>query len=471
MQQNNESNSGRVRIMVGDERKFLWNPLSNVILVARIKGPLSEKRLRNAINKAKEIHPLLSSRVVYDEDNEAYFYNDHVSEIPLRVVEWKSEDQWREELNYENRIPFKIFEGPLIRFVLIKSAHISDFMVYCQHSICDGRALVYLIRDILLNTEEPDMEVKQLPLPPNLSSEGLSPYLPKKSSLKESLSKSLKKFMINRMNKKWQKDLTIFDQEDFENIHRVYWQKNEYRIELLELSEGQTSNLIAKCREHGVTVNSALSTAFIAAHHHISVPFKGKKRNVALPIDLRGRMKVPDVLCLYISRVIFKFVFNPNINFWQNVKRFHDIATNKINSANLFEPLLTIEQMDPTLIDAIASFGVLAERIPPEYTRHDKLSTFARAKNNEAIKLAHRFLKLSPGTVMTNLGKPDIPNIYGDIQIEKMYFAPSTDERFLLVMGALTVGGKLVVTLNYVTKSRTSEMKKIRDMALDLLEL
>ncbi len=471
MRQNNESNSGRIRILMGDERKFLWNPLSNVIVVCRIKGPISEKRLRNAINKAKEIHTLLSSRVVYDEDNKAYFCNDHVPEIPLRVVEWKSEDQWREELNHENRIPFKIFEGPLIRFILIKSPQMSDLMVYAQHSICDGRALAHLIQDILYHTAEPDREVKKLPLPPILSSQGLSPYILKKSSLKESLSKALKKFMINRMNKKWRNDLILFDQEDFENIHNAYWNENEYRIELMELSKVQTTNLISKCRENDVTVNSALSTAFLAAHHHISGPFKGKKRNVALPIDLRGRMKVPMALCYYISRVIFQFDYNPKRDFWQNVKRFHDTATNQINSAYLFEPLLTIEQMDPTLIDAIASFGILAETVPPEFTRYDKLSTFASDKNNEAIKLAHRFLKLSPGTVITNLGMVDIPDVYGDMRIDKMYFAPSTDERFPLVIGALTVGGKLVVTLNYVNESRTSEMKEIRDMALELLEL
>ena len=72
---------------------------------------------------------------------------------------------------------------------------------------------------------------------------------------------------------------------------------------------------------------------------------------------------------------------------------------------------------------------------------------------------------------MTNLGKPDVPNVYGEMQIEKMYFAPSTDERFPLVIGALTAGGKLVVTLNYIEESRIPEMKKIRDMALDFLEL
>ena len=215
MARNKESNLGRVRKLVGDERKFLWNPLSNIILVARIKGNVSEKKLRNAINKTKEIHPLLASRVVYDQDNEAYFHTDNVPEIPFRVVEWKSDNQWQEELMYENRIPFKLFEGPLIRFVLIKSQQVSDFMVYCQHSISDGRGLVYLIKDILLNTTLPDREVKQLPIPPTLSSEGLYPYVPKKDSLKKSLTKSVKKFMINRMNKNWRKDITTFDQEDF----------------------------------------------------------------------------------------------------------------------------------------------------------------------------------------------------------------------------------------------------------------
>lgn len=471
MARNKESNLGRVRKLVGDERKFLWNPLSNIILVARIKGNVSEKKLRNAINKTKEIHPLLASRVVYDQYNEAYFHTDNVPEIPFRVVEWKSDNQWQEEMMYENRIPFKLFEGPLIRFVLIKSQQVSDFMVYCQHSISDGRGLVYLIRDILLNTTLPDREVKQLPIPPTLSSEGLYPYVPKKDSLKKSLTKSVNKFMINRMNKNWRKDITTFDQEDFENIHKVYWQKNEYRIELMELSEDQTTNLVTKCREHDVTVNSALTVAFLAAHYHISGPFKGKKRIVALPIDLRKRMNVSDVFCLYISRVLLKFDYKVKHSFWQNVKRFHDTATNEIKSANLFEPLLTIEQMDSTLIDAIASFGILAEIVPPEFTRYGKLSTFASKKKNEAIKLAHRFLKLSPGTVMTNLGKPDVPNVYGEMQIEKMYFAPSTDERFPLVIGALTAGGKLVVTLNYIEESRIPEMKKIRDMALDFLEL
>ena len=471
MTQDGKPDLGRVRELVGDERKFLWNPLSNVILVARIKGHVSEKKLQKAINKTKKMHQLLSSRVEYDQDNKAWFHNDYVPEIPFRVVEWRSEDQWQEELMYENRIPFKIFEGPLIRFVLLKSPEVSDLMVFGQHAICDGRGLVYLIRDILMHTTEPEREIIQLPVPPILSSEGLSPYFTSSGSLKESFSKFIKKFMIERMNKNWKKDMTTFDQEDFENIHRAYWQENEYRIECMELSEEQTNKLLAKSRKHDVTINSALSTAFLAAHHNISGPFKGKKRNVALPIDLRTHMNVPDVLCLYITRVIFKFDYNPKKGFWENVKKFHNTATQKIKSTNLFEPFLTIEQMDPTLIDAIASFGILAETVPPDFTRYEKLSTFGHKKKNEAIKLAHSFLKLSPGTVMTNLGKPDIPNVYGDMKIEKMYFAPSTDERFPLVIGAITSGDKLVVTLNYVNACRTLEMKKIKYMVLNLLKL
>lgn len=463
----NKFNTGRIRRLVGDERKFLWNPLSNVTIVTRIKGYVSSDKLRKAINKMKERHPLLSTRVVYDKDNIAWFHNDNIPEIPLRIVNRESDNQWQNELMYENRIPFNIFSGPLIRFVLVKSSQVSDFMVFCQHSICDGRALVYLIRDILTHTADPDMEIKPLSLPPMLSPEDLSSYIPKKS-----IGRSIKNYMINRMNDKWRNDMVTFDQEDFENIHKVYWQWHKYRIEFMELSEDQTSNLVSKCRKHNVTVNSALSAAFLGAHYDICGSFKGKKRNVALPVDLRNHMDEPvgDVLCLYINRVMFSFDYSPKEDFWQNVKRFHNTVKKEIESTNLFESFFTLESLEPTILDALASFGTLAGTVPKGFSRYEKLSSFANKKKNIAIKLSKRFLRLSPGLIMTNLGKLDIPDVYGDMQIDKMFFAPSTDKRFPLVLGALTVAGKLILTINYVEESRTDNMIKIRDRAVHYLE-
>lgn len=463
-EQSEVTEHGRIRKLVNEERKYLWNPLSNVTITVRIKGLVAEESLREAIHKTVVIHPLLSSKVIYDRDNLAWFHNDNIPEIPFRIVKWKDENQWQEELAYENRIPFKVFEGPLIRFVLIKSLEVSDFMVYCQHAICDGRSLVYLIRDILTLAVEPKTAVNSLLLPPILSSEGLSSL-----NTSKGYQKSFSKFIINGMNKRWKKDRITFDQEDFDNIHKAYWQEHEYKIELIELSREQTLNFTAKCRQHYVTVTAALGTAFLAAHYELCGSIIKK---VALPIDLRNRMKVPasEVLCFYVSRIMFKYNYSPKESFWQNVRKFNAAAKNKIESENLFEPFFRGQMIEPTLIDAMSSFGALSGSVPKGFSRYDKLSSFALKKKNIAVKLTKRFSRLSPGLVLTNLGKLPASDVYGDLQIEKMYFAPSTDERFPLVIGALTAGGRLVVTVNYVGESRTELMKKIRDRALVLLK-
>ncbi len=460
-----------IRKIVGDEHKYLWNPLSNVIVVARIIGPVDEDGLKNAIRKAKKMHPLVSARAVYDTAGTGWFSCD-VDDLPLRVTEWRHEDQWKEEMHFENNVPMKIFEGPLIRFILIKSEKVSDLMVYCQHAICDGRALVYLIRDILTFMASPEKEAEPLPLPPLLSTEGLAASV----LLKGSLKKTLIKLIINKRNKGWAKRKTVFDQEDFENIHHAYWQKHIYGVETLELTEEQTERLPAVCRQHGVTVNSALIAAFLAAYLDVIGPFVKEKRKVALPVDLRNRMRAPagDVFCYYISRILFDYDYNPREGFWTNAKVIHNLVTSAMDKTNLYEAAVTLESMDPTLINAMSSFGTLAETVPMGFSRYEKLSAFAADKKNQAVRLARLFLNMSPGLVLTNLGKPAIPEAFGEMKLDRMFFAPSTDERFPMVIGSLTAGGKLVITMNYVDETEKASgsdfMKKVMLKAYDFIK-
>lgn len=466
MEQFEVTEHGRIKKLVNEERKYLWNPLSNVAVAVRIKGLVSVEKFRNAINRAAILHPLLSSRVLYDKDNIAWFHNDNVPEIPFRVVKLKNENQWLEEMRYENKIPFKLFEGPLIRFVLIKSPEVSEFMVYCQHAICDGRSLVYLLKDILALSVEPETNTASLLLPPLLSSDDLSSL-----NTSKGYRKSFSELVINVMNKKWKEDAMTFDQEDFNNIHKAYWQEHDYRIELIELSKEQTMNITAKCRQHGVTVTAALGAAFLKAHYELCGAFNKNQKTVALPIDLRNRMKDPvsKTLCFYVSRIMFKYNYSSKESFWENAIRFSTTVKNKIESENLFEPFFRGEKIEPTLIDAISSFGALSGSVPKGYSRYEKLSSFASNKKNVAVKLAKRFAQISPCLVLTNLGNLSASDVYGDLQIEKMYCAPSTDKRFPLVIGALTVSDRLVVTINYIGEFRAELMKKIRDRAYALL--
>jgi hypothetical protein len=74
------------------------------------------------------------------------------------------------------------------------------------------------------------------------------------------------------MNQKWRENPFIFSHRDFLDIHRAYWQEKVYRFVLLELSRQETSALNQKCRENGVTINSALIVAFVKAYQDILGP-------------------------------------------------------------------------------------------------------------------------------------------------------------------------------------------------------
>lgn len=83
-------------------------------------------------------------------------------------------------------------------------------------------------------------------------------------------------------------------------------------------------------------------------------------------------------------------------------------------------------------------------------------------------------MNMSPGLVLTNLGKPAIPEVFGEMTVDRMFFAPSTDKRFPMVIGSLTAGGKLVITMNYVDEtdktSNSDRMKKVMLKAYEFIK-
>jgi hypothetical protein len=134
---------------------------------------------------------------------------------------------------------------------------VSDLIVFAQHSVCDGIALAILIRDTLMHIANPHLEVKMISPSPRTN------YMPK--SPKNIMIGFLLRPLVSCTNKQWSKRRWLFDQEDFLTIYKAFWQRYKYEIVMLQLEQDETERLTINCREHGVTVGSATSTAFIAA--------------------------------------------------------------------------------------------------------------------------------------------------------------------------------------------------------------
>jgi len=154
------------------ERTHSKVPNSNISMVATILGNVSSDELKRVIKKLQQRHPILNA-YLHHEGKELYLIANSNLEIPLTVINRTSDKQWREEIIQHHKIPFEMEKGPLIRFLLVHSVEISDLIIFCQHTICDGMSLAYLARDIMIFLGNPSKKVELLPPAPMVDEDNI----------------------------------------------------------------------------------------------------------------------------------------------------------------------------------------------------------------------------------------------------------------------------------------------------------
>jgi len=235
------------RKITGFERVFYYSPFSIVTLVARIKGNITEDMLMNAVEKVQQTHINLRVRIKHDAEHNPWFITENVKEIPIEIITRKSDDQWILVQKDASQVPFRFDEHPAIRFILVQSPNVSELIILCHHIICDGLSLAYLARDLMIHLGDPTKEAETLPNPTPIDINNL----PKGVSINP-----IMKFLINRINKRWRKEEIHFDQEDYKNLNKAYWETANHQILPIELTETQTTSLVQRCRNEKVTVTA-----------------------------------------------------------------------------------------------------------------------------------------------------------------------------------------------------------------------
>ncbi len=474
MSQTEQMNSGKnipgcIRRLWNAERNLLWGPNCSVAVAARIVGDISEKDLIRALGAVRRIHPLLGAKVIFDDQHDAWFSTDNVPETILRIVPRTSDAQWFDEIQREHRVPFEIEIGPLIRFVLVYSSPVSELIAFAQHSICDGVALSNLIRDILIFYAEPAKEMKVIE--PPLSTSYLQPNEGPSSS-----SQPIGSDAINNLNLQWRQRPHYFSQADFIEVYKAYWKRMQHNIALLQLEPEETSILVAKCREKGVTIISVTTAAFIAAYQDVIGPFPADQNIVAIPYDLRRRLpeNVRDAFCFFVGASAFPISYDQKKDLWENAQEIHKIIHKDVEGLN--SAGLELDLFDPTLIDACFGFAPLLQLVPEAFEGTENLSAFARDTENIAFMISGSFKSAMPAIINTNLGNLNYPETYGYLKLDRMFFSPGAGRGLPLLPAGIGFNGNLAFTLNYVkdmkendSSSLDRDMIGIRNRVLELL--
>ena len=456
------------RRVTAAERFFARSPFAVVTMVLRIKGHVSEELLRRAVARVQQRHALLRVRMETDADHASWFTSEGVQAIPIGIVPRESEDDWIEIHAQASRVPFEFETHPAIRFVLVQGPDLSELIILCHHVICDGMSLAYLARDLMVQLGDPAREVEPLPAPPPIELDNLPDDVAQSG---------LVKFVIGRMNRTWAKEAVFFDQDDYRIVTEAYWANYRHELLCIELSEAETSALVARCRQEKVTVYSALTTAFSGAQSFVQgeKPYHAK---TVIAADLRDRLphSPEEGMGMFAGGVELKLKYNHKRGFWENARQFHGKIQPTFTNKNLFSAILNWLYLDPTISEAM-SFKKLGGLVPSDSARHEKLSAFSE-REDVVLRLLKRdkleTLKTKYwGTAVTNLGRLEFPRAYGALELDRLILQPGGGIPLAnanLVLGAVTCSGKLSLVVEYVEDNvDNNTMQSIGDKALEFL--
>jgi hypothetical protein len=306
---------------------FMWTigELCNNILSCRFYGSLSPERLRAALARVQQKHPLLAVTIIVDDAGLPWFSSDGVSDIPLNIYDREGDDHVVRAVERELSLPFSLQDTsqesrlPLVRVTWFRPRYFerepSDLLFTLHHAVADGLSLIYIFRDLLGFLTTPNQPVQILDITKHISK-----ILP--ADIQDRIPHTARKF------KRWLKLFKLYQAMQFSRI------KEESRIAGLSFKitsgtfpEDLTQTLLLRCKNEGVTVHAALGAVFSRSFSIL-----------ASPTNLRDRLAVPvgDAVGLFATGSTVRMKFNPKRPFWDNARRYQKKLRKSLQNRSLF---------------------------------------------------------------------------------------------------------------------------------------
>lgn len=454
----------------GVPRTFVSLPNANVLLLFRVKGVLSKEVLEASLKHISKKHQLLKAHISIDENDRAWFTfpeNHHsvILESYSGDIHKTITNQFQHRLNLEN--------GVLIQFCLIRENGSTNVLITCNHMICDGLSMCYLIKDILSNLESTQRKELDEQVPVFMSPDNIPVKL-------DVFPVSL---FVNRINKEWKDKELHFTQRDYNAMSNHFWNrkvsawenndlfisrdefmalnedpwsKQRPQVVTHQFTEQQTKTLILHCKKNKVSVNTALTTAFVKAQETM-LPANAYSSNVIIAVDLRDKLINPpgEIVGYYVSAIRLKLKYKKRKSFWSNASGFQKKIKAKLRSKHLFRSQI-MGLLHHKFIDAL-NLNRYGER-------HDKsVRDLIRRKKLDSINAAF---------TISNLGLVDMPYTYGSYELEEIippFVQSDTMEKYISV---LTFRNKLQLSISFsehiISKNAVEQFLKTTEAILAL---
>lgn len=406
-----------MRNCICTERGNLFEPNVSIAFFVEIAGKPSADDVVSAVQSAFTANEATLSRVVLKEDGIAFYEKMDESACSVTVIQ----KDWKELIRENERTPFHIREGELMRVFVIPSEEDISLLLMAHHLVGDGKSVIYFLEDVMKALAGGTLEYKPLHIitPDILSRASRLPMF--------------YRLYVDNFNRKWKRSGRSFDWDDYSQIHQTYWKDRRSEV-LCELFQLEEVNGIQQCAKRiGVSVNSYLTTAFLEA----------KRKNSIVGMAVNARIDQNRSMSNQTTGISVEYEYAEEISFAENARNVHQKVREKLdNPVKKYFVLQFLSLFTPTLIDSVLQFtyGLYQNKI----TR--KLAEVMGYKGSKTKELG-----------ITNLTRLDIPNTYGSYSIRRVVFVPPVVSYAQKIIGIATIDEEMAITYHYMRSNEDGE--------------
>ena len=375
---------------LGALEKMFWladqNRPTHFAIAAEVGGSTRIEQWQDALDRVCRQSALIWSRIVPDRRGAPVFTPVACGSIPLDVVE-NATSEWTAHVAGQLDQPFDTSRAPLLRAALLHGADRSVLILCAHHSIADGLALSFLMRDVLraiagepvrLSTETASIEHllgdrrSTLAMPPAEATPAARPPMPYRPL-----------------------------------------DGSTPRVEAVRLTRETTRSLRERARAERSTLHGALCAAVTAAASTLVPGWSDMPLRVLSPIDVRKRMlNGSEHIGVCVTAAILDDESSRQ-DFWSMARSFSD----RLEQAKSVEGIS-------------AMVGMVHDAGSPISTVQQAQEFFAQGFSAEIL--------------LTNLGAVEFEDSYGPLTLHALW-GPSVDTGFAMAqtVGAVTVGDQL----------------------------
>lgn len=386
------------------ERPNLFEPNVYITMCVEITGEVCLHKLAAAVREAYQANEAATSRIVM-EQGAAYYERLSVSGCKVKI----SDHSWQELVKINEKEPFAIDKGELIRTFIIPAESGIQMMIMAHHLAGDGKAVIYFIQDIMNALTGVSLTYKPLAL---LSG----------NSFTETALPIPAKLYARYCSRKWKN--CYFTWQDYYDLHDKYWSRISSDIQYKTLPVTETAQIIEKAKQIGCSVNSYLVTVFLQRYQ--------KKCEVGIPVSIRERQN--ESMSNLTSGIRIKYRFDSKKTFAENAIRVHRKIRRELRKRRAFI-LQFLAELPGTLIDAVllTTYGCYSDRL---------------AEQTAGLM---GYIGKTRDLGITNLTELAIPARYGNCRIENIIFIPPAVSYCHNVIGISTFNGKMTVVFHNMT--------------------